>query len=110
MDVFEVINTTRAMRRLKPDPVPDELVWKVLDAAIRAPSGGNRQPWNFIVVRDGTAEKKSAEWYPEARNPSHGPLKDANAGDPRRARKFQPTEHLARPHGPMAGVAIAPTH
>ncbi|TMB64859.1 MAG: nitroreductase, partial [Chloroflexi bacterium] len=63
MDVFEVINTTRAMRRLKPDPVPDDLVWKVLDGAIRAPSGGNRQPWNFIVVRDEGTKKKIAEWY-----------------------------------------------
>src|SRR5687768_5476098 len=68
MDVFEVINTTRAMRRLKPDPVPDELVWKVLDAAIRAPSGGNRQPWNFIVIRDDETKKKIAEWYLEAWN------------------------------------------
>src|SRR3990172_1836665 len=32
------------MRRLKPDPVPDELIWKLLDAAVKAPSGGNRQP------------------------------------------------------------------
>ena len=38
MEIFETINTLRAMRRLKTDPVPDELVWKVLDAAIRAPS------------------------------------------------------------------------
>ena len=60
MDVFEVINTTRAMRRLKPDPVPDELIWKILDAAIRAPSGGNRQPWNFLVVRDDEVKKKIA--------------------------------------------------
>ena len=46
MDIFEAINTQRAMRRLKPDPVPDELIWKLLDAAVKAPSGGNRQPWS----------------------------------------------------------------
>ncbi|MCI0856541.1 MAG: nitroreductase family protein, partial [Chloroflexi bacterium] len=51
MDLFEAIGTQRAMRRLKDDPVSDEDVWKILDAAIKAPSGGNRQPWNFIVVR-----------------------------------------------------------
>jgi nitroreductase len=95
MDVFEVINTTRAMRRLKPDPVPDELVWKVLDAAIRAPSGGNRQPWNFIVVRDEKAKKKIAEWYLEAWNASYGPMKDAMASNPDSSRMFNSADHLA---------------
>jgi len=50
--VFEAMTTMRAMRRLRPDPVPDELLWTVLDAATKAPSGGNRQPWHFVVVRD----------------------------------------------------------
>src|SRR2546428_748131 len=95
MDVFEVINTTRAMRRLKPDPVPDELVWKLLDAAIRAPSGGNRQPWNFIVVRDETAKKKIAQWYLEAWNASYGPMKDAMASNPDSSRMFNSADHLA---------------
>ena len=58
MELHEAMYTLRAMRRLKTDPVPEELIWKVLDAAIRAPSGGNRQPWNFIVVTD--AEKRAA--------------------------------------------------
>ena len=44
MDVFEAIGTQRAMRRLKPDPVSDGDLWTILDAAIKAPSGGNRQP------------------------------------------------------------------
>ncbi len=52
MDLFEAIYTTRAMRRLKPDPVPDDVLRAVLDAAIRAPSGGNTQGWTFLVVRD----------------------------------------------------------
>ena len=40
------------MRRLKPDPVPPELIVKVIEAATMGPSGGNRQPWIFIVVRE----------------------------------------------------------
>ncbi len=95
MDVFEAINTTRAMRRLKPDPVPDDLVWKVLDAAIRAPSGGNRQPWNFIVVRGEAAKKKIAEWYLEAWNASYGPMKGAMASNPDSSRMFNSADHLA---------------
>lgn len=52
LGLFDAIYTARALRRLKPDPVPDELITKVLNAAIRAPSGGNAQNWIFLVVRD----------------------------------------------------------
>ncbi len=51
-DLFEAIYTTRSMRRLKPDPVPPELIVKVIEAATMGPSGGNRQPWSFVVVRE----------------------------------------------------------
>jgi F420 biosynthesis protein FbiB-like protein len=58
MDFFEVVHTQRAIRRFKPDPVPPELIHRMIDAAIRAPSGGNTQPWAFLVVSD--AEKRGA--------------------------------------------------
>src|SRR3954469_19502626 len=51
-DLFEIIRTTRSMRRLKPDPVPREFVRKILEAGTCAPSGGNMQRWRFLVVRD----------------------------------------------------------
>ena len=47
-DLFEIIHTTRAMRRLKPDPVPDELIRKILLAGQAAASGGNTQRWRFF--------------------------------------------------------------
>ena len=50
--LFEAIYSARALRRLKPDPVPEEIMTKILDAAIRAPSAGNSQHWVFVVVRD----------------------------------------------------------
>jgi nitroreductase len=50
--LFEAIYSARSIRRLKPDPVPEELITAVLDAAIRAPSGGNTQSWAFVIVRD----------------------------------------------------------
>ena len=50
--LFETIYSARSLRRLKPDPVPEELITRVLDAAIRAPSGGNAQGWAFVVVRE----------------------------------------------------------
>src|SRR6266849_4680234 len=52
LDVLEAIYTTRAMRRLKPDPIPGDVLRKIMDAAIRAPSGGNTQGWSFVVVTD----------------------------------------------------------
>src|SRR5205085_6635064 len=51
-DIFEAMSTMRAMRRLKPDPVPDELINKILQAGQWAPSGGNTQRWRFLVVKD----------------------------------------------------------
>jgi nitroreductase len=50
MDVFEALYTTRAMRRCTTDPIPLDVQEKILDAAIRAPSGGNNQNWRFLLV------------------------------------------------------------
>ena len=50
--LFEAMYSARALRRLKPDPVPDALITRILDAAVRAPSAGNEQNWAFVVVRD----------------------------------------------------------
>jgi nitroreductase len=52
MDIFEALYTTRAMRRMQARDVPDELIPRLLDAAVRAPSGGNFQNWGFVVIRD----------------------------------------------------------
>ena len=52
-DLLELIATTRAIRRLRPDPLTDEELATVLFAATRAPSGSNRQPARFLVLRDG---------------------------------------------------------
>jgi nitroreductase len=95
LDIFEAIYSTRAMRRLKPDPVPEELIWKVLDAAIRAPSGGNRQPWNFIVIRDEEIKRKIAEYYLDAWNNSYGRIKEQATADPNLARTYRSAEYLA---------------
>jgi nitroreductase len=64
--LFEAMYTARSLRRLKPDPVPDSLIAKVLDAAIRAPSAGDSQDWAFIVVRDAERRRKLGEIYRKA--------------------------------------------
>jgi len=66
MDFFDVVTTQRAMRRLKPDAIPDDVVRRIMDAAICAPSGGNRQNWSFVVVRDPAKRARLGELYREA--------------------------------------------
>jgi nitroreductase len=65
-DLFEIITTTRSMRRLKPDPVPAELIRKILEAGVSAPSGGNMQRWRFIVVRDAKIKQAVGAYYKRA--------------------------------------------
>lgn len=52
MDTLEALYTTRAMRRVSSEPVPEDVQAAILDAAIRAPSGGNTQNWRFLLVDD----------------------------------------------------------
>lgn len=72
-NIFDIINTTRTMRRLKPDPVPDELIVKILEAGTRAPNGGNSQTWHFVVVKDPEIKKAVQVWYKKAFDEIIGP-------------------------------------
>jgi nitroreductase/alkylhydroperoxidase family enzyme len=63
MDLYAAASTTRAVRRLRPDPVPDAVLRRVLRAATWAPSGGNLQPWHVIAVRDAERRRGLAELY-----------------------------------------------
>src|SRR3990170_5529373 len=60
MPLDEAMNTQRAIRRLKADPVGDELVLRLIDLALRAPTASNAQAWEFIVVRDPKIKKSLA--------------------------------------------------
>lgn len=96
MEFWDVVSTQKAMRRLHPDDVPDDQLWRILEAAILGPSGGNRQPWNFMVIRDAEKKRKIGEWYLEAWEKSYGPARDAMLADPQQARMFRSADHLAR--------------
>ncbi len=63
IDLFDAIDSQRGIRRFKPDPVPDELITRLLQAAIKAPSGGARQGWSFIVIRDQKTKDKIGDLY-----------------------------------------------
>jgi nitroreductase len=66
MDIDEALYTTRAMRRVKPDPIPEAVQAKILDAAIRAPSGGNTQNWRFLLLDDHDVIGRIAPLYQHA--------------------------------------------
>lgn len=61
--LFDVMFSLRSMRRLKTDPVPDEVIYKILDAGIQAPSGGNTQDWRFMVVKDPQVKQQVQQIY-----------------------------------------------
>jgi len=63
IDLYEAASTTRAVRRLRPDPIPDDVLRRVLRAATWAPSGGNLQPWHVIAVRDPARKRALADLY-----------------------------------------------
>lgn len=66
MPLGEAMFTQRAIRRVKPDPIPDSDLHDILQAAIRAPNGGNNQPWHFLVVRDPELRTQFGALYQEA--------------------------------------------
>lgn len=96
LDLTAVV-TTRAMRYLKPDPIPDDVVWAILDVAIRGPSAGNQQNWGWVVVRDPETKARIADWYREAWQALYGKDRDRHmAGESALGRaNYVAAEHLA---------------
>ena len=62
-DIYEMMSTLRAVRRLRPDPIPDDVLRRVLQAAAWAPTGGNMQPWRVVVVRSDEQKQALADVY-----------------------------------------------
>ena len=111
-DLFEIIRTTRSMRRLKPDPVPNDLIRKILEAGTCAPSGGNMQRWRFLVVKDAAIKQTVGAYYKRAWDGQVAPR--YRSGEPapgmsreRFLRLLAAAEHLAE-HIHEAPVWIVP--
>jgi nitroreductase len=100
------------MRRLRPDPVPDALIRRVLEAGTWAANGGNMQNWRFLVIRDPAVKQAVAVYYRRAWNEIVGPR--YRAGNPPRdtsperfARMLEAAEYLAE-HLHEAPVWVVP--
>src|SRR5258708_23468864 len=65
MGIYETMRTLRAVRRLRPDPIPDDVIHRVLEAATWAPTGGNVQPWRIVVVKDRALKEPLGRLYNE---------------------------------------------
>ena len=63
LDLYDALSTCRAVRRIRPDPIPDAVLTRVLRAAICAPSGGNAQPWRVIAVREHEGKHQLGEVF-----------------------------------------------
>jgi nitroreductase len=111
-DLFEIIKTTRSMRRLKPEPVPNSLIRKILEAGVCAPSGGNMQRWRFLVVRDAGIKQTVGALYKRAWDEQVGPRYRTGEPAPGTNREqflrlLDAAEHLAA-HVHEAPVWIVP--
>jgi nitroreductase len=92
MDAIEAMGTCRAIRHLRPDPIPDELLHKVLQAAICAPSPGNSQGWDFVVVRDASTRRRIGDAVRAAMGPVLASMPEGD--DPSRNRTLRGLRYL----------------
>lgn len=113
LGVLDALHTTPSRRYLSDRPIPDEVLWAILDAAVRGPSGGNQQGWGWVVVTDPDVKHRIAEWYREGWHRSYGSRRDQVLAGPDQGRdglshrSFLAAEHLAE-HLEEAPVWVFP--
>jgi nitroreductase len=100
LTVLDALHSTPARRYLAPDPIPEPVLWAILDAAIRGPSGGNTQQWGWVVVTDPEIKQRVAAWYRENFDAAYGQHRDRILAAPPGSgglspRGFLGAEHLA---------------
>ena len=100
------MHTQRAVRRFKPDAVPPEAVSRVLAAATRAPSGGNSQPWSFVVLRDAGVRRQVGALYKDAWD-AGGVDRLTSDPDPAKARVYKSAKYLAERMGEAPVLILA---
>lgn len=82
MDLTDAMRTAGSTRRHRTDPVPDQIIYRILDNARFAPSGGNRQPWRVIIVKDAALRSALSQIYRKSWYEFHAPLFTAPGEQP----------------------------
>ena len=112
LDLFEIMATTRSMRRLKPDPVPTGLISKILEAGVSAPSGGNMQRWRFLIVNDPAIKRMVGAYYKRAWDevvaPRYGAGEPAPGTTPERFKRMLDAAQYLADHIHEAPIWIVP--
>jgi nitroreductase len=107
MPLEEAITTQRAVRRLKPDPVPDDLVLRLIELALKAPTGSNAQSWEWIVVRDPVVKAKLARQNRRAFRIYGAIGRRATASDPKMSRLLDAVQWQADHFEDVPVVVVA---
>ncbi|MBI3971954.1 MAG: nitroreductase family protein [Chloroflexi bacterium] len=105
-NIFEAVYTARSIRRFRPDAVPDEMVHRILEAAIQAPNGTNAQSWRFVVVRDPALRRELGALYRQGFREVYPADRLANESDPNRRRVMRSAYHLAEHMGSEPPVLV----
>lgn len=106
MDLFDAMYTTRSIRHFRAEPVPDDLVRRVIEAGTQAPSGTNAQSWRFVVVRDPEKRRRVGELYREGFSEVYPSDRVSNEADAGRRRVLGSALHLAEHMGDEPPVLI----
>jgi nitroreductase len=96
--VLEALHSTPARRYLSPEPIGDDIVRKLLDAAIRGPNGGNTQRWAWIVLRDPEVKARIAVFYREGWESLYGVRREVMLAQPESADGLGPANFRAGDH------------
>ena len=109
LPVLDALHSTPSRRYLSTEPIPDDVVRALLDAAVRGPSGGNTQRWAWIVVTDPEVKRQIADWYREGWHGAYGAHRDVILvhGSPGEQRSFRAGDNLAN-HLQDAPVWVIP--
>jgi len=110
-DLYAMMSTQRAIRRLRPEPIPDDVLERIMQAAAWAPSGGNQQPWRMVMVTEAGRKARLGELYARrwARFAELYRQRFADADEQERARHERTIaagDHLAAHFGDCPVVAI----
>jgi nitroreductase len=111
LGLYEAMSTLRAVRRLRPDPIPDAVLRRLVEAASWGPTGGNRQPWRVILVRDAERKRALGElyravWAPYVARTRLGIARAPEASRARSEKMLAAGDHLAEHFGEIPVIAV----